>query len=106
MSKYTDEQLSRILGECAAGHLVPGGHVWPNHRRGCLVYYDGRGYEVSDGCACAYYGCINQAAYNVEDASDAARCNSAAAEWFDALPMPIMLSPDELLHALEGKGFA
>lgn len=41
--KLTDEQLSRILGENAAGQLVGGGamnwnvHSWPDGPKGCIL---------------------------------------------------------------------
>lgn len=47
--KFTDEELSRILGEHDAGNLARGGaSLWGHY----------------DGSACYPSGCLNQVAYN------------------------------------------
>ena len=82
MTKFTDEQLSRILGEHDAGQLRAGGasdwrHGW--------VYPQ---------------GCLNQVSYNEPKATDAWCKDPVSAVWFDNHYYHSM-SPDEFLAKLE-----
>jgi len=80
--KYTDEQLSRILGEHDCGHLrIYGAENWA------------RGGEYPKGC-------INQAAYNSHDIN-ADYLNVWPARKFDFYYEPFS-SPEELLELIEG----
>jgi hypothetical protein len=73
--KYTNEELSRILGEHAIGKLKRFG--------------DGTNQK----------GCINQAAY-VRDHVGSMGINFLPAAWFDMAYIPTM-RPETLLHKLE-----
>lgn len=79
MKRYTDEQLSRILGAHDAGEL---------ERGGCCGF----------GWGCC--GCANQFAYNKCNPWVAANLNRRAATWFDDNYRPTM-TPEALLAALE-----
>lgn len=61
--RYTDQQLSRILGEHSAGLLVSGGQSWHQSQTN--------------------RGCVNQAAYNEFSPAYSFRDNEHAASWFD-----------------------
>lgn len=81
MKRYTKEQLSRILGEHAAGQLRKGG-LWAWGR-----------YRWPMACA-------NQVAYNEPSTIDAAALNRHQAVRFDNL-YDCDLSPEKLLALLE-----
>ena len=83
---YTDEELSRILGEHAAGNLLQSGaENWALKEHRCGDYP---------------LGCINQVAYNVPENSIADTLNYYPAEWFDA-HYKWSMSPEELLREIE-----
>ena len=85
--KFTDEELSRILSEHAAGTLVRLGaknfNLWLTN----MLY-------PMPAC------CVNQAAYNECDILEALDMNAAAAVWFDNHYSRFM-TPEELLENLE-----
>lgn len=103
---YSDEVLSRILGEHAAGLLVQFGcydwtkPVWP--------YPATTGLPMLLSC-----GCINQAGFNESDPGAAKHLYGAIAQrlagWFDCPCESLCyssvyspdLTPDELLYAIE-----
>ena len=87
MKKFSDEELSRILGECAAGRLQP---------IGCSPD------EFAEGAPC----CVNQAAYVEEGCWVAYHMNPEAAEWFDRAYDAPPQSPVKLLRGLERIGAA
>ena len=82
--RYTDEALSRVLSEHAAGTLERGGMaefgLWTD----------------SEWPSC----CVNQAAFNEPMCSLAYDECPAVAQWFDNNYRGDM-SPEELLHAIE-----
>jgi hypothetical protein len=81
MKKYTDEQLSRILGEHDTGMLTPCGYNWGS---------------------CGYrFGCINQAAYNIPTPWEAFKTNQEPADRFDK-DYDSCMSHEELLRLLQG----
>lgn len=84
--KYTDEQLSRILGEHDAAQLTHGGL-----------------YEWGAGCGVEAYprGCVNQAAYNEPRCSVAFDLNKERGIAFDNGYHPDY-TPESLLALLEG----
>ncbi len=85
--KYTDEELSRILGEHAAGYLRMGGaHEWSRYDCGTESYI-----------TC---GCVNQAAYNTPYNHTAYNLNEQPAEWFDGYYNTGM-KPETLLNNLD-----
>ena len=98
--KYTDEQLSRILGECDAGYLEHDGATeWGTDRYTC--YFP--------------RGCINQVAFNEYDINVAMNRNYAGAAAFDEgelLPLRnrrtyrAVRNPTALLRALAERGWA
>lgn len=81
---YTDEELSRILGEHDSGNLVrSGAENWVH------------------GYSCEYpFGCINQVAYNTPENSIADNMNYYPAEWFDAYYYG-GISPENLLAEIQ-----
>lgn len=90
---YTDEELSRILGEHAAGTLVP---------------YGARNWEI-DPMSCSMMplkseryprGCVNQVAYDECDPWVAIGLNRGPARWFDVNYWR-HTTPEELLAGLE-----
>lgn len=83
MKKFTDEQLSRILGEHDAGYLSRGGHI-----------------DFGLCCSSTPECCVNQAAYIIPGIQDAYDKNRSAGEWFDVGYLPEM-SADNLLAILE-----
>lgn len=91
--KYTDEQLSRILGDCDEGHLKTGGaHGWGMMSHSfCL--------SVPPRC------CINQAAFNEGDSPHAYDAWADAAEAFDRGDLDYE-SPDKILRSLVKRGWA
>ena len=89
MSKYTDTELSTILGEHDCGYLIGSGD-W------IYAFIQPQPYPR---------GCINQAAYNEPDETDAPSLNRSAAKWFD-LDYRGDWSNDKFLSALEGQGLA
>lgn len=81
--RYTDEELSRVLGEHAARCLITGGtFAWVRF-----------GYAGS-------FGCANQVAFNEPVENAAFREAKRIAIWFDKNYRTDM-SPEELLHGLE-----
>jgi hypothetical protein len=81
--RYTDVELSRILGEHAAGTLEDGGeHQWGLG-----------GWHYPSGCA-------NQAAFNEPYRVEAAMRFEAGANWFDNNYRNGM-TPEQLLAGLE-----
>lgn len=82
MPRYTEEELSRILGEHAAGTLRKfGGENWENYL------------TSNQGLGC----CINQAAYNTPSPEYALKLNKKPAKWFDE-NYRMDMSPEELLQ--------
>ena len=70
--KYTDEQLSRILGECDMGQLRRlGAKNWELRKVG-----PGSTIEYKTAC------CINQAAFNEPSSGKARMMQSSSADWF------------------------
>jgi hypothetical protein len=83
MKNYTDEELSRILGEHDAGLLVVGGSSWV--------------YMLMDKFSCA-----NQAAYNESCPYVAVAMNLLKGNIFDRCYLRDC-SPEELLQLLQGE---
>lgn len=94
--KFTDEELSRILGEHDASHMCRGGgYQWSFN-----FWLESEILNVfSPMC------CVNQAAYNEYSPSFAESIFIQAAEWFDSNYWPDW-SVDELLAELEHEGLA
>jgi hypothetical protein len=83
MNNYTDEELSRILGEHDSGLLVPGGSSW--HLMGTHKF-----------------SCANQAAYNENCPYIAVDMNLLKANIFDRCYLRNS-TPEELLQLLQGE---
>lgn len=86
--RYTDEELSRILGEHEAGNLMANG---------------AENWGVASQGARYPQGCANQVAYNEDGATAAWRLNRDMAGVFDRTYKPLTgpLSVDDLLAALD-----
>lgn len=93
MKPYSEEELSRILGEHDSGQLRRGGysnwHLYWHLDCPNLCLFPG-----------APVGCVNQAAYNEDGPTKALGMNRKPALWFDNNYDPEM-SPEALLDALE-----
>lgn len=85
--KFTEVQLSRILGECDADHLKVGGCSSDTFAKG-------------EDTKC----CINQAAYLEPSCGNALSLNTEPASWFDANYERMVRNPDALLAGLEEIG--
>ena len=88
MKKFTDKQLSIILGEADARQLIEGG-------------MDDWGFAEDTPV-----GCINQAAYNEPNPQEAMNINTDAAKWFDGHPRMQRARPGTLLRAMVKKRLA
>lgn len=85
--KFSDEELSRILGEHEAGRLKRyGSYGWQ---------------DIHDGGLC----CVNQAAFNEGDHWVAAARRVESYQWFDNM-YDRAWSADEFLARLEKQGLA
>jgi hypothetical protein len=93
--RYREEELSRILGEHAAGTLLPGGAGgW---RKVELSFgADDTVLAIVREPAC----CVNQAAFNEPSAALAWQRNEPAALWFDGGTDGKGYTPDMSLEAL------
>lgn len=91
--KYTDEELSRILSEHAAGQLI---------RAGSDINW------TISGTGQYPVGCVNQAAYNEscsinDEDIPVFSLNAPMAKWFD-YKYETGMTPEDLLHKLEKLG--
>ncbi len=84
--RYTEEELSRILGEHDAGQLRRGGAGGWWH--GVIEQYP--------------RGCANQVAYNEDESWEAFKRNAGGGRCFDTQYRPD-LTPAQLLWLLEAK---